>query len=576
MDIEKELVLVLSELPQEPPEETADILIERGLLKGNALVYRHANVPEPLTWEKNNAVQVTCTVCGQKNYLEKRYPGECLYCPDPFGFFDPWDKEEKKTGDVCRCPSCGAVCTAAHIRVFRSYGGFYKIDGTDCVTTHSAGNHLVILNWIVEKLCDKEANIVYRALKYDGFTVIGDKLRRLTGHYHNMGGVLSYYDEWQPRQQMRDEIDVVYKNQIIPFEAQEVYRTDSKHSAWEQYCNEVPEKVGIYPVGFFKLWTKHKNMENLIRSGYSQVVSAVLKDCTTKNFHWYGTSTIGFDGRISNAYIDWKKVRPREMLCIEKEQAEAVKQIKDIKAILGFAIYQWCKKTHGVKMSNADVEICHTFGEKNVLKELKTPVRGTLLPPIRYLHYLEKTVSSEKRDTQYLRDYWDMAETVYESLEDTVMWPKKLTEAHDNITKLYQAKKDERLNAMILKQSEKYEELCFQDSETGLCIRPVRSNQELIREGEKLSHCVARYATDVSKGNTMIFFIRKIKKTNQPFFTLEFKNGRVLQNRGKKNCERTPEVRLFEKKWLDFVENMKKTKGRKKDGKQGIAGITSA
>ena len=44
------------------------------------------------------------------------------------------------------------------------------------------------------------------------------------------------------------------------------------------------------------------------------------------------------------------------------------------------------------------------------------------------------------------------------------------------------------------------------------------------------------------------------------------KTGKVLQNRGKKNCERTLEVRAFEEQWLaDIVAPwiQKKTKAAK-------------
>ena len=40
-----------------------------------------------------------------------------------------------------------------------------------------------------------------------------------------------------------------------------------------------------------------------------------------------------------------------------------------------------------------------------------------------------------------------------------------------------------------------------------------------------------------------------------PFFTLEFdeKTKTVRQNRGLRNCARTPEVNAFEKAWLDHI-----------------------
>ena len=57
-----------------------------------------------------------------------------------------------------------------------------------------------------------------------------------------------------------------------------------------------------------------------------------------------------------------------------------------------------------------------------------------------------------------------------------------------------------------------------------------------------------------------------MKSPDKPFFTLELneENVRVVQNRGKGNCDRTPEVEAFEEKWLEFVKlNIKKIRNRK-------------
>ena len=97
-------------------------------------------------------------------------------------------------------------------------------------------------------------------------------------------------------------------------------------------------------------------------------------------------------------------------------------------------------------------------------------------------------------------------------------------------------------------------------------IRPVASLGELKDEGKQLHHCVASYAERVASGNTDIFLIRKVKSPDKPFFTLELneENVRVVQNRGKGNCDRTPEVEAFEEKWLEFVKlNIKKIRNRK-------------
>ena len=71
---------------------------------------------------------------------------------------------------------------------------------------------------------------------------------------------------------------------------------------------------------------------------------------------------------------------------------------------------------------------------------------------------------------------------------------------------------------------------------------------------------MAGYGEDIAKGITAIFFIRHTWEPKTPYFTLEYAGGKVKQNRGYQNCARTPEVKAFEKEWLDWIG-----KGRPRD-----------
>lgn len=68
-------------------------------------------------------------------------------------------------------------------------------------------------------------------------------------------------------------------------------------------------------------------------------------------------------------------------------------------------------------------------------------------------------------------------------------------------------------------------------------------------------HCVGTYGKKHATGKTAIFFIRRVARPKEPYFTLEFSEvlQTVVQNRGKNNCVRTPEVEAFEKEWLAWV-----------------------
>lgn len=92
----------------------------------------------------------------------------------------------------------------------------------------------------------------------------------------------------------------------------------------------------------------------------------------------------------------------------------------------------------------------------------------------------------------------------------------------------------------------------------GMFIRIARDTEELIREGEILHHCVGRiYAPKMEVGETMIFLIRRESDPETPFFTMEWKDGKVKQLYGNHDCLPTEEVVAFKAEFLRRVKEIK-------------------
>jgi hypothetical protein len=142
-------------------------------------------------------------------------------------------------------------------------------------------------------------------------------------------------------------------------------------------------------------------------------------------------------------------------------------------------------------------------------------------------------------------DYLNDCRTLeHDMTSDRIKFPKNLHKAHQDTMKKIQIKKDERVNQMIRERlkllNRKYK---FESGE--YFVRPAANTEELIREGEKLSHCVGRYAERYAKGECDILFVRRINEPDIPFYTMEIKGSVITQCRGFKNCDMTPEVRTF-------------------------------
>lgn len=179
----------------------------------------------------------------------------------------------------------------------------------------------------------------------------------------------------------------------------------------------------------------------------------------------------------------------------------------------------------------------------------------------------------DKQCIMHQKDYFDYTEWLqkmgYDMRNEFNLYPKDFKKSHDEKSVEYikfkenQAKEDEKRFRRLLRKFRK-------DSSdidaihlklAGMFIRLPDKLDELKREGETLHHCVGTYVDKVAKGETMIFFIRKESDPAKPYYTLEWK-GSVIQCRGFKNCDMTPEVKafvnLFQEKMVEYETEPKK------------------
>lgn len=135
---------------------------------------------------------------------------------------------------------------------------------------------------------------------------------------------------------------------------------------------------------------------------------------------------------------------------------------------------------------------------------------------------------------------------------------------HDGITALYNAMKQEIADAKNKEKEEKMKKLdekrkkVFEAEDDEYLIRlPVKLN-EIIEEGNKLSHCVGGYTDRHATGSTTILFLRKKSEPNKPFYTIECngtdpKKGITvsqIHGFGNKWLGNNPEAVPFVLRWL--------------------------
>lgn len=550
-----EISAVVGALPQTPPKEVVEIV--KGRMKGTALVYRAGYYRDPLTEMKKKAAQVRCTSCGREFFLDYYHFQSCHngYQQDAFGFIDPFDNEPKQTGSLCICPECGAEAKALHISRIPSCGK--EIDYAYFMTLHNIFGHFVALGWKIYKEVDKDGRLMYTVRRYEGVAVIGGRPVRFCG-YQKCIYSIGWLAQWEARSRWQDRCDEWDADEIFPVDKDAIDGTEIQKSALDVFIKDGAKqlRVGAY----LHFWTRFPAVENLVRSGLTPFVKALIQTGTHTSYYGYNAYT-GFSVEEAAKHINTKAAKPFIMLGVEKTELPLVKELN----VEELEYYKETKARRGIRLTAEQLHLCRNFGFASFDQMLAAAEGiGHRLPMIRVLNYLTKQRAREDNNAirqadsylispRYLRDYWDMVVKLRGEVPSELLLPKNLISMHDDVQAEIREAENLKLTQNIAAQASRFAELCFTDEETGLFIRPAASHAELIKEGEKLHHCVAGYASDVAQGRTLILFIRHINDPDESFFTLEWRGGSVSQNRGLRNCARTPEVKAFEAKWLNYI-----------------------
>lgn len=211
-----------------------------------------------------------------------------------------------------------------------------------------------------------------------------------------------------------------------------------------------------------------------------------------------------------------------------------------------------------------------------------------------YNRYKERTDPRIERKQNMAHDWLEYIgwcrELKYDLENKFIYMPNNFKKVHDRVAEEYKVLQDkkaaaekirrEKLAAKRMEQTQKaMEEIfskndgvdAFQIKGKGLVLVVPQSGDEIRKEGEALHHCVGGYVERVAKGETNIFFVRKADHPEQSYFTMEWKNNKVVQCRGKSNCGMPPDVKafvqVFEKKMQDAIQKGD-TNGKKKQNLQ--------
>lgn len=547
-------------LPKEPTKGLVDWLVnKKKRLNKELLVYKMDTVMDPLTDMRERMVKLTCTACRESMYAEK-CQAEARYGAN-FGFVHPETNERIKTGEHCLCPVCGAPVEARHISAVTL--------NMTCIeaypmSVHKLGDKLALCGWCVRKWFDKDGGSGITVWPYEAYVFEEKRTVRLTGYLKCMS-TIRLFGYWEQRKKYTDIWGI--SDLVYPWKRSLLRGTVVENSKLDLYWKEKNAR----PVSYLRVWQKHPNIENLVMQGAGALVAEMIDDDMRNREYCYPQHQ-----SVPELGINWKENRPAQMLRLTKEEFKRCVAEKWDELAL---IYYRESRDRGVVLDRENLQLIRDFVG---IINCQTLLNGKQ-EPLRVARYLRKQKEKDKRcDFHILNDYWRMAVMRdYDLADQSVRYPAHLIRVHDRVRAEIETERRERerlqkeewakkqaeakrkREAAFKKRAEKLERFCWKHGR--ICIRPAKNEEDLIREGKILRHCVATYAQRIADGESAIFFIRKKSKPEEPWYTLELdeKALTVRQNRGKCNCERTEEVKKFEAEWLKHIKTVKKAKKKR-------------
>lgn len=183
----------------------------------------------------------------------------------------------------------------------------------------------------------------------------------------------------------------------------------------------------------------------------------------------------------------------------------------------------------------------------------------------RMRRYLKEVLKDKPMRVMEYHDYLQMAAGLgYDLTDEWVLFPKKMEERHAQLVEEQREKKEKMQRMKDLEKTREYKKMVkklgwkhYEMETDKFMIRLPENLAEIREEGNQMHHCVAGYIDQVAAGETCILFVREKTKEEEPFYTMEVKNGEVIQCRGKFNGKMTEPVQKL-------VENFKKKKLRQR------------
>lgn len=285
-------------------------------------------------------------------------------------------------------------------------------------------------------------------------------------------------------------------------------------------------------------YAKNPRLEMFLKCGLRQMLRS--------NIMW---------NRKLRGIVNWKAKSPWAALKITKPEYKVLMTADDDVRIEALEILREVREIE----PNVKIEGAIALAKKRIWSEnkefIKKHVVGAGFSIEKLIRYVEKGLYCGQF---YWKDYITAAEKLgYDLKNEVVLFPKNLKEEHDKATAAVRYKANREMEEAAKKSLAKRRKKMNLEGKDYF-IRIAENMSEIIEEGKALKHCVGGYAERHMKDQTTILFIRKIDAPETPLYTVEYRDGRVVQAFGFKNTAIPEDAKAFLDGWKEKISKKKK------------------
>lgn len=486
----------LEDCPQEIPEEVQEWARQAALTEDRVILY------------KRDRVRGICYACG------------CMIDLRDYGRYDRFSHYGRHT-----CPTCGAVCSTfsdrSGIPQAEQVANVAWMEPAETVDGVEPGVWIRMAHLMRDK-CRDYTDIPAHLAEYARYLLRGTRaamwLCETKGH---MGNCRYWLDGWtrSGKLYLYDSSYLFYLPSLSALE-----RTRLRYAAPLEYIRKrdaAREKSDV--ILYLVRWAMYPVLEMLEKAGFRRIVDEKVRGGIRKEL----AGLVNFRAATPAQVF----ALPKSVLRLLPREEWTLREMRD-----AWELMPACRKP---------AELAAWLRVKGNLDDRRALAR--YMDPEKAAAYM---AGQKNADMHLYRDYIEDCRALERDLSNTrVLFPRDLAAAHAQTIAERKVREDELTDKAFRAAVAAYAKYTFEDGE--LLIRAPESQAEMILEGNANHHCVATYIGRVAEGETEIWFVRRKSAPDEVYYTLEYRDGKIVQCRTRNNAPYTddPPVRAFTERW---------------------------